>query len=169
MSRNDGYALARPVPSHEGNGRSSKNMYAQKRRQLRSASQVHLAATSWGGPGSVDETEPIHPLTQRIKAWSRPVEPTVGHRNVATCGLRMTLAQPKAMVKNLVSRAFIESYREPGSRARHTIQHPARCARPVMTTLKAVSPKARCHPSSAMSWAAIASIACASAFREGMI
>ena len=41
----------------------------------------HLAATVWGGPGSVDETEPIHPLTQRIKAWSRPVEPTVEHRN----------------------------------------------------------------------------------------
>ena len=54
------------------------------------------------------------------------MEPTVEHRNVATCGLRMTLAQPKAMVKNLVSRAFIESYREPGSRARHSIQHPGK-------------------------------------------
>src|SRR5690349_15401390 len=55
----------------------------------------HLAATVWGGPGSVDETDPIHPLTQRIKAWSRPVEPTVEHRNVATCGLRTTLASAK--------------------------------------------------------------------------
>ena len=97
------------------------------------------------------------------------MEPTVEHRNVATCGLRMTLASAKGDGEELVSRAFIKSYREPGSRARHTIQHPAKSARPVMTTLKALSPKARCQPSSAMSWAAIASIACASAFREGMI
>src|SRR6478672_719900 len=106
---NDGYALARLVPSHEGRGAVAKCVRPEATPASKCIASPSTASilrpTVWGGPGSVDEREPIHPLTQRIKAWSRPVEPTVGHRNVATCGLRMTLAQPKAMVKNLVSRA----------------------------------------------------------------
>jgi hypothetical protein len=119
QSQSDGYALARPVPSHEGNGRSSKSVYAQKRRQLRSGSQVHrrfhLAATVWGGSGTVDETEPIHPLTHRIEAWSRPAEPTVEHRIRQPAGSEWRWPHSKATVKNLVSRAFIESYRDPAA------------------------------------------------------
>ena len=97
------------------------------------------------------------------------MEPTVEHRNVATCGLRMTLASAKGdgeepsqpCVHRVIPRAW-----QPSS-PHHSASGRKRSAS--FDDAQAVSPKARCHPSSAMSWAPIANTACASAFREGMI